>query len=66
MAKVLMQVLRSYWPKEDERVPENLCLDLEADEALKLSEEGIAKRAPAGAKAGDIIQEPEPKPAAKG
>ena len=60
MGKVLMQVVRSYWPEEDKRVPENLVVEMEAEQALKFSEEGIAKRAPPSAKVGDIVNEVPP------
>jgi hypothetical protein len=62
MGKVLMQVVRSYWPEEDKRVPENIVVEMEAEQALKYQEDGVVKRAPVGAKLGDIIEEPAPPP----
>jgi hypothetical protein len=42
--KILVEVVRAFWPAEDERVNEGEQVEVSVDDALKLIEDGIAKR----------------------
>lgn len=42
--KITVEIVRAYWPDEDNRTNPGETITVEVDEALRLIEEGIAKR----------------------
>lgn len=44
MAKVKVELIRAYWPENDVRVDEGTQVEVEVEDAMKLIEEGAAKR----------------------
>lgn len=63
MAKMKMELLKAYWPEEDVRVNEGTIFEVEAEDAVRLVEEGIAKRAPKEAEVTGSIADGKKAPA---
>lgn len=42
--KILVEVVRAFWPSEDNRVNAGEQVEVSVDDALKLIEDGIVKR----------------------